>query len=296
MNRRPEWDDEGRDWPNRQHSLFVRAGRMAWHVQIMGEGPPVLLLHGTGAATHSWRDLAPMLARKFTVIAPDLPGHGFTRGRAGGGMTIPAFARAVGELLHVLDVRPTLTVSHSAGTAVAARLMLDGTAPVPALGFCSALTPFPGAAAKVFPFLARALFVNPFVPSIFARIARQPGEAEKFLIRSTGSRIDARGTELYRRLFATPEHCAAAIEMMADWDLDSLWPQLPRLPAPLWLAHGERDAAVPLDRAREVPAARLIVMDGLGHLAHEERPDLAAALIEEFAATSRVLAPAHAGA
>ena len=57
---------------------------LRWHVQMMGTGPQVLLLHGAGAATHSWRDVAPLLARDFTVIAPDLPGHGFTdtpRGR-----------------------------------------------------------------------------------------------------------------------------------------------------------------------------------------------------------------------
>ena len=45
----------------------------------MGQGPVVLLIHGTGAASHSWRGLAPLLASDFTLIAPDLPGHGFTQ-------------------------------------------------------------------------------------------------------------------------------------------------------------------------------------------------------------------------
>jgi len=59
---KPDWDREGRDWPNRAASRFVQASGLRWHVQVMGEGPTVLMLHGSGAATHSWRDLAPLLA------------------------------------------------------------------------------------------------------------------------------------------------------------------------------------------------------------------------------------------
>ena len=55
----------------------------------MGDGPDLLLLHGSGAATHSWRDLAPLLARDFRVIAPDLPGHGFTETPGGDGLSLP---------------------------------------------------------------------------------------------------------------------------------------------------------------------------------------------------------------
>lgn len=72
------WDHDGRDWPNREHSRFVEAAGLRWHVQQMGRGPVLLLLHGTGASTHSWRALMPLLAAEFTVVAPDLPGHGFT--------------------------------------------------------------------------------------------------------------------------------------------------------------------------------------------------------------------------
>ncbi|NBQ74895.1 MAG: alpha/beta hydrolase, partial [Acetobacteraceae bacterium] len=58
----PSWEKDGRDWPNRTASRFVEAGGLNWHVQLMGQGPCLLLLHGTAAATHSWRDLAPLLA------------------------------------------------------------------------------------------------------------------------------------------------------------------------------------------------------------------------------------------
>ena len=90
--RAPDWDEDGRDWPNREASRVVSAGGLRWHVQVLGTGPTLLLVHGTGAATHSWRDLAPRLARRFTIVAPDLPGHGFTSSPGDDRMSMPAMA------------------------------------------------------------------------------------------------------------------------------------------------------------------------------------------------------------
>ncbi|MFZ5705859.1 MAG: alpha/beta fold hydrolase BchO [Pseudomonadota bacterium] len=288
---RPRWSVEGRDWPNRAHSRFVDAGRMRFHVQIMGEGPVLLLLHGTGAATHSWRALAPLLADHATVIAPDLPGHGFTTGRPVGGLAMPAMARAIGELLHTLDMRPDAIAGHSAGAAIAIRMALDGIAdPSAIVGLSGALLPFPGLGAALFPTLARLLFVNPIAPHIFARMARVPGETGRFLVRSTGSPIDAEGVRCYERLLATSDHCAGAIGMMADWDLETLKRDLPRLRKPLLLVHGEEDAAIPIATARAaagmVEGARLLALSRLGHLAHEEQPEEVAAIIRNFVEAS----------
>jgi magnesium chelatase accessory protein len=284
MSAGPRWSVEGRDWPNRAHSRFVDAGGLRWHVQQLGEGPVMLLLHGTGAATHSWRDLAPLLASDFTIVAPDLPGHGFTTGRPAGGLTMPAMARAIGDLLDALALRPQIIVGHSAGAAIAVRMALDRLAdPGAIVGLAAALLPFPGFGAALFPTLARLLFVNPFAPHLFAGIARSGGETARFLLRSTGSRIDAAGIACYERLFGCPGHCAGALAMMADWDLDHLARDLPRLAAPLRLIHGEADRAIPLARAREAAAlvadGQLTVLPGLGHLAHEERPAEVAAIV-----------------
>ena len=288
MSAGPRWAVDGRDWSNRAHSRLVDSGRLRWHVQIMGEGPVLLLLHGTGAATHSWRDLAPLLAEHFTVIAPDLPGHGFTSGRPAGGLAMPAMARAVGELLGALDVAPEIIVGHSAGAAIAIRMTIDGLAkPASIVGLDAALLPFPGLAAKLFPALAKALFINPFAPRIFAQMARVPGEAGRFLARSTGSTIDAEGVALYERLLANAGHVGGALAMMANWDLDALKADLPRLHIPLLLVHGEQDAAIPLASARDAASlvgnGRLTSLPGLGHLAHEERPEEVANIIRRFA-------------
>ena len=114
----PDWETDGRDWPNRAASRFVTAGGLRFHVQVMGAGPVLLLLHGTGAATHSWRALAPLLARDFTVIAPDLPGHGFTAAPFWPRMSLPGMAGAIATLLDVLEAPPALVAGHSAGAAL----------------------------------------------------------------------------------------------------------------------------------------------------------------------------------
>lgn len=283
----PRWDVEGRDWPHRGASRFVTVGRMRWHVQVMGDGPPLLLLHGTGAATHSWRGLAPLLAERFTIVAPDLPGHGFTTGRPAGGSTMAAMARAIGDLLAALDIVPTAIIGHSAGAAIAVRMALDGiAAPAAIVGLNAAVLPFPGLGAKLFPTLAKMLFVNPFAPHVFARMMRTSGETGRFLARSTGSRIDAAGVACYERLFGTSDHCAGALAMMTSWDLESLARDLPRLRTPLLLIHGEGDTAIPIATAREAAGlmvdGRLVALPGLGHLAHEERPAEVAALIRHY--------------
>lgn len=88
-----DWLRDGADWPHRDASRFVVAGGVRWHVQIAGDGPPLLLLHGSGASTHSWRDLLPLLARTHTVIAPDLPGHAFTSTPPAHTLSLPGMMR-----------------------------------------------------------------------------------------------------------------------------------------------------------------------------------------------------------
>ncbi|WP_421855070.1 alpha/beta fold hydrolase BchO [Novosphingobium sp.] len=282
------WETDGRDWPHRSASRFVPVGGLTWHVQEMGEGPPIVLLHGTGAATHSWRHLMPLLARDHRVIAMDLPGHGFTRGRPSGGLTLPGMAAAVSGLLTALDAAPGKLIGHSAGTAIALKMVRSGLEVPEVIGLNAALTPFPGVFAPLFQGLARALVLNPLVPRLFAASTRGAGDTEKFLVRSTGSAIDADGLRFYGRLLGNALHCRGALEMMAGWDLAGLQRELPRITARVRLIHGARDAAVPTSSieqaARLMPHATLSVLAGLGHLAHEERADLVAEAIAAPAA------------
>jgi magnesium chelatase accessory protein len=284
--RYPDWVTDGKDWPNREASSFVRAGGYEWHVQMMGSGPVCLLIHGTGAATHSWRDVMPLLAQHYTVVAMDLPGHGFTKG-SGKSPTLEGMATSVGALLDELNLAPALVVGHSAGVAIAAQLLLDRKLQIPLIGFTPALMPFPGLAAKIFPSLAKMLFTNPFVAIIFSRMAQAPGQTAKFLARATGSNIDAAGAQFYTRLFSKSGHCDGAIRMMANWRLEGLGARLGNLASPVLLVSAAKDAAIPkpavVQAVALIPGCETQEMAALGHLAHEEYPAQTVKIIVEFA-------------
>lgn len=310
MSGRLDWQTDGRGWPHRAFSRFVRADGLRWHVQVMGPGtvggavggtvdrtddgavgetaherPAVLLLHGTGASTHSWRGLSPLLARHFTVIAPDLPGHGFTGTPAkAAGFSLSAVASGIAGLLRVLNMPPVLVAGHSAGAAVAARLCLDGAiAPDALISINGALLPFPGPASDIFGPMARLLAGSRLASRAFALAAGSRSSVARML-RATGSSIDAEGARLYEILAANPVHVAAALGLMANWDLRPLLRDLPRLTTRLILVAGGNDRMVPptdTSRVRAlVPGAETVWLNGLGHLAHEERPREIAAILE----------------
>ena len=107
------------------------------------------------------------------------------------------------------------------------------------------------------------------------------------LIRNTGSKVDDQGIALYRRLFANETHVASALGMMAKWDLSQLKRRLGELDVPLVLVVGGQDRAVAPDQAFAVreraPNAKVILLPGLGHLAHEERPEEVAEIVVKAA-------------
>lgn len=282
---RPDWAREGRTWPNREASRFVAAGGLRWHVQVMGQGPVMLLVHGTGAATHSWRDVAPLLAPRFNLVMPDLPGHGFSEPLPR--PTLPEMARALAALVKALDLPPAVTVGHSAGAAILARAALDGgIKPGVVVALNGAFLPFREGQGEFLSGLAKLLVMNPVVPRIFSLTASDPRSVEK-LVRDTGSRLDKPGLELYRRLLRQPAHVQGALAMMANWDLHPLLRDLPRLPCRLVLVAAGADKAIPPSQAQRVhglvPGSVVEPLPGLGHLAHEEAPHLVAGLVERYA-------------
>lgn len=278
-----QWQRLGLDWPNRAASRFVTAGAIRWHVQVMGQGPVLLLLHGTGAATHSWRDLAPLLAERYTVVAPDLPGHGFTAKLPARQMSLPGISSALAKLLRELSVSPARAVGHSAGAAILVRMCLDKLiAPQDIVSLNGALLPLQGVPSWLFAPAARLLAASSVVPGLFAWRAADRRAVER-LIASTGSQLDARGVDLYARIVSQREHVAGALAMMANWDLQPLQRDLPRLAVPLTLVVGLGDRTVAPGEADRVqallPSARVIRLPALGHLAHEEQPQQIAQLL-----------------
>ncbi len=288
-----DWEKDGADWPNRAYSGFVEAGGLKWHVQRMGNGPVVLLIHGTGASTHSWRDLAPRLADRFTVIAPDLPGHAFTDRPPSRDLSLTNMTRLVCNLVATLDVQPALVVGHSAGAAVALSMALDKCiSPAAIVSLNGALFPFSGVARHVFPPIARLMLLNPFTPRIFTAQAESPQRVER-LIENTGSQIDERGLELYKRLFRQTGHVLGALGMMANWDLQPLQEAMGEIDTPVVLIATEDDRAIPpsnsMSARDKLANAKIVYLRGLGHLAHEEGPEQIAEIIEQTARDNGVL-------
>jgi len=195
-------------------------------------------------------------------------------------MSLPGMARALGALLAALGAQPAAVIGHSAGAAIAARMALDGLiAPQVLVGLNAAMLPLHGLPGLVFAPMARLLAGSAFVPRLFARRAQDITAVER-LVSRTGSTIDATGLALYARLVSNPGHVAGALAMMANWDLEPLLADLPRLaPAPL-LVVGTNDTTVPPGQADRVaarlPGTRVVRLPGLGHLAHEEQPQVVA--------------------
>lgn len=278
------WKIDGRQWPHRAASRFVSAGGLEWHVQEMGQGPALVLLHGTGASTHSFRALAPLLAEDHHVLMFDLPGHGFTQAPRHVELTLPRMAKLVVTLVDRLGVSaPAAIVGHSAGAAIAARLLLDSPNPRTALiSLNGALLPFNHLGAHTLPAAVKLMFVNPLSVRLATWRAADPRTVENLIV-GTGSVLDAEGLALYGRLFRSSRHVAATLQMMANWELQTLKRDLPKLTAPLTLVAGARDKAVPPEVAERVallvPGARVVVQKQAGHLSHEEFPAETAAII-----------------
>ena len=267
------WPRDAKDWPMRDASRHVLCKPHRWHLQDAGTGPTILLIHGAGGATQSFRHLFPILAQSNRVIAIDLPGQGFTqlggRGRCG----LDAMAEDMIRLLRQDDITPDLIVGHSAGVPIALRLCELGLRPPHGIvGINAALGNFKGVAGWLFPAMAKVLAATPLSAEVFCATTT-PASVQK-LIAGTGSTLGDAGHALYLRLARDSSHVGATLSMMAQWSLDALLGRLSQIDTQVTLIVGENDKAVPpqtsKDAATQLRRADVITLPGLGHLAHEE--------------------------
>lgn len=272
-----DWERQRHDWPHSDRSQFVSVAGVRWHVQTAGtQGPRVLLLHGTGASLHTWRDLLLPLSEHAQVMAIDLPGHGFSSLASGDGMSLSGMSSSISALLNHLNWPVQAFIGHSAGAAIAMQMVLDQHwQPEVLIGINPAWLPLPGLAGLLFPPTAKLLAMTGMVPHWFARQASSPGVLEK-LLQSTGSVLDARGMALYAHLVASPTHAQGALKMMAAWDLSRGADKLRQLTCPVRLLVGGKDGTVPPVQAKEALAllhnGELTEWLPYGHLVHEEAP------------------------
>jgi pimeloyl-ACP methyl ester carboxylesterase len=263
-----------------ESSVIVHGHRRAF--TLTGDGPPLLLLHGIGSNRTTWRPVLGTLARHFTVIAPDLLGHGDSA-KPRADYSIGGFANGMRDLLGVLGIERATVVGHSFGGGVAMqfayqfperteRVVLEasgglGREVTPLLRMLTvpgarevltALDSYPGrASVRIMEQLARLLPAGPFASDI--------GEAAKIV---EGFRGRAARTAFLHVLSHVIDWRGQIITMR---DRSYLAQGMPILV--IW---GDGDTVLPFAHAtaavESMPDAQLVTMAGVGHFVHNERP------------------------
>jgi 3-oxoadipate enol-lactonase len=231
-----------------------------------GGHPAVLLIHGLGATSDSWKLQAPALAAAgYRVLAPDLPGFG--KSPISVPVTVPRMASGLDQLLSSLNAAPAHVVGISMGGTVALQLAAD----------------FPGSVAKL-------VLVNTFARLKPQGLAGWLAFASRlFLVYLTGLPTQARvisgrifpkpGQEALRQglyeqiLQADPRAYRAAIWALARFNL---LPRLTGLRVPTLVITAEDDRTIaPANQARllAIPGSRQVVIAGAGHGVTAERPE-----------------------
>ena len=280
-----------------QFSRFMLCKPHKWHVQEMGSGPLVLLIHGAGGSTQSWRHLMPALAEHARVVAVDLPGQGFTKSGAKRRHGLLPMAQDLHALCAQEGWKPAALIGHSAGSAIALEMATGWDVAPPVVGINAALSPFKGLAGVAFPIIAKTLSVLPGVAQLFSASSAREGSVTR-LIQGTGSKLSHDELRWYRALISDRGHVDATLSMMAQWELDPLLKRLPDHPSDVLLIAGENDKMVPPETSRDAAAhlgkAAALVLPELGHLAHEENAALILAPILNFLRQTAVLPAAKA--
>jgi 2-hydroxymuconate-semialdehyde hydrolase len=266
----------------------VRAGRSidvaGWPVRVheLGDGPPVLLLHGSGPGTTgwgAWAGLAAALAAGHRVVVPDQAGFGATPVPGGGRAGLACWREQAAGLMEALQIPRYAVVGHSMGGAVALALAAarsDAVTRVVGVGSMGAAMPLTGVLDRLWAarpgqarLLLELLFEDPALVTEAAVLVREESMAA--------------GADAFAPLFPAPRD-----RWVRDLTLEPA--TLGAITAPVLLVHGAqdriaplRDAALPLLEA--LPDARLHALGRCGHVPAVEHPAAFVRLIRDFLET-----------
>jgi pimeloyl-ACP methyl ester carboxylesterase len=271
-----------------QH-LTLHGRRVAY--RLAGDGPAIVLIHGITSSSESWRTVGSELARRHTVLAPDLIGHGESA-KPRGDYSMGAFASGVRDLMVALGIGPATIVGHSLGGGVAMQFAYQ----FPERAERLALVSSGGLGSDVHLMLRAATLPGSewVLPLLASRPVLAAGTRIARELERLGIRFGTDGHEMARghASLNDPETRAAFIQAMrASIDItgqrvqgnDRLYlaTQLPLL-----IVWGARDRIIPLEhgrRARElVPGSRFEVFERAGHFLYLDEPDRFVALLEQW--------------
>lgn len=276
----PNW------WPNRSNSEFIKSDNYNWHIQKFGStGKKLLLIHGTGASSHSWYPLIENLNLECEILCLDLPGHGFTRALARQKKQLMIIVDQISLLLRNIDFYPNIIMGHSAGAAVAYELAKKIKTKPNTIAINAAFGQFSGLAGVAFPYFAK-IASSTTIPARFLSLLASKEEIVRKLLASTGSIIPELQVKCYQYLFSNTEHVDGTLQMMADWDLGYFLDRLPEETAPIHFLVGDKDTTVPPHISKSwdqsMPNSSLTQFNGLGHLLHEESPSTVSSILENL--------------
>jgi pimeloyl-ACP methyl ester carboxylesterase len=267
-------------------SNWVTAGGLSLHFSEWGpaDGPALLLVHGTSAWSQTWRDIAgPLGEAGFRVVALDLPPFGYSHRPADGDYSRVAQAGIVRTFARALSLEDYVLVGHSFGggatveAALAEQPSLRGLVLLDvALGLDGGGLVLPVAPLLAIPGVAGAVASATFANPLLIPYGLRSFVADDAIV--TGERV-----ELYTRPLAVKDSSTAigawmATGLMGDQSgsLTGTRAGLGEIRLPTLLIWGREDTATPLhqgeDIAMTLPNADLVVLDGVSHIPHIEKP------------------------
>ena len=262
-----------------------------------GSGPALLLLHGIGNNCHTWSGVIDRLAEDYTVIAPDLLGHG-NSDKPRGDYSIAAYANGMRDLLTVLDIEQATVVGHSLGGGIALqfayqfpercqRLALVGSGGLgPELSAGLRAATLPGAELVV---TALTGVSGPLRLGfqMVEKVGRTAGWKRVGDLAQAGEALWALKDVEARRAFLRTLRGVVDAHGQAVTALDRLYLADA---IPMLVVWGSRDPIVPAlhaETVRElVPSARVEVFSGAGHWPHLDEPDRFCDVLLTFMATT----------
>lgn len=276
----------------------------AWQVELhghpviyrtAGSGPPVVLIHGMVNSSDHWREVALRLADRYTVIAPDLIGHGDSA-TPRGDYSLGAHAAVIRDLLTAIGVGSATIAGHSLGGGVAMQFFWQFPQRVERLVLVSS----GGLGHEVSPLLRSAA-----LPGASAALRLVAGRRSLAALGRVAAALDARGSAggVYVRAIVRalrPLERAGSREAFLQTlrsviDLQgqhvSATDRLYLLgPVPTLIVWGERDNTIPLQHGRSaheaIPHSRFETLPRAAHFPHLEDPEGLADLIRDFVATT----------
>lgn len=276
-------------------SRFIRVNGLEVHYQEYGSGEPVMiLLHGFGASTFSWREVTAPLSGLGRVIAYDRPAFGLTERPLPGSWTGPSPYGAQANvdllfgLMDSLGVQKAILIGNSAGGRVAVQAALQRPDRVSGLVLVDAAI-YTGGGDRfgALRFIIDTPQMSRMGPYFARSIAGEQGQLFLQTAWHDPAKITAAIQAGYRKPLSVQNWDVALWEFTkAGSGSEDLAPRLKELGMPVLVVTGDDDRIVPtadsLRLAQDIPGAKLSVFPACGHVPHEECPRDWLAAVEPF--------------